>query len=131
MNTLSVSRFEQRGVIDINAIRSNFVIAQLENISERNADDRAIVARVGNLSLAGGGSCPIPRAQHPVSAGRDRREKRRCSLVDGFAADDHGRIPEPKLRIRSEQINEVIRVAGIDNRKHALPPHTIGVRSIF
>jgi hypothetical protein len=131
-NEHGLGRFsEQRRVIDVNAIRGDLVAAQFKNVGEWNADHRAIVARIGNLSLADRGPCPVPRAEQPVSAGRDRRKKRRRRCLDGFVADDYGSIAEPKLRIRSEELDEVIRVAGIDNRKHPLPPCTIGLRGTF
>jgi hypothetical protein len=124
-------RFEQRRVIDVNAIRGDFVDTQLKNVDEWNADYRAIMARIRNLSLADCGPGPAPGAEHPVPARCDRVKKSRHRRVDGFVADDDRSIAEPKLRIRSEETNEVIRVAGIDQRKHALPPYAIGLRGTF
>ena len=128
----ALARFsEQRRVIDVNAIRGDLVGAQFKNVGEWNADHRAIAARIGNLSLANRRPCPAPDTEQPVSAGRDRRKKRRHRCVDGCVADDCRSITEPKLRIRSEELNEVIRITGIDNRKHPLPPCTIGLRGTF
>jgi hypothetical protein len=131
MSTVLDRFSEQRRVIDINAIRADLVGAQFKHVDEWNADHRAIVACIGNLSLANGGSGAAPRAEQPVSAGGDRRKKRRHRCADGFVADDCRSIAEPKLRIRREELNEVICIPGIDNRKHALPPCTIGLRGTF
>jgi len=128
----ALARFsEQRRVIDVNAIRGDLVGTQFKNVGEWNADHRAIVARIGNLSLANRGPRPAPRGEQPVSAGRDRRKERRHRFLNGCVADDYGSIAEPKLRIRSEELDEVIGIAGIDNRKHPLPPCTIGLRGTF
>ena len=39
-----------------------------------------------------------------------------------------GALPKSKLRVRREQIHKACGVAGIDNRKHMLPPRTIGLK---
>lgn len=122
---------EQRRVVDVNAVRGDLAGAQFKNVGERNADHRAIVARIGNLSLADCGPFRVPRAEQPVSARGYSRKKGRYSRADGFMADDHRSIAEPKLRIRSEELDETVRVAGIDDRKHTLPPCTIRLPIIF
>ena len=127
MSAMSDRFSEQRRVIDVNTIRGDLVGAQFKNVGEWNADHRAIVARVSNFSLADCGPCPVPRAAQPVSARRDRRKKRRHRCVDGFVADDYRSIAEPKLRIRSEELNEAVSVAPVDNREHLLPPRWVGL----
>jgi hypothetical protein len=119
---------EERRVIDINPIRSNLVAAQMKNIGEWQAQHRAVVARIRDLPLANRGRCPVPGIEQPVPAGRYRREKRRHGRVDGFMANDRRSIAESKLRIWSEQPNEPSRVAGVDDRKHPLPPGAIGLK---
>jgi len=128
MSTVLDRFSEQRRVIDVNAIRGDLVGAQLKNIGEWNADHRAVVARIGYLSLANRGPCPAPDTEQPVSAGRDRRKKRRHRCVDGFVADNYRSITKPKLRIRSEELNEVVRITGVDNCQDPLPPCAIGLR---
>jgi hypothetical protein len=127
MSAVLVRRFEQGGVIDVNSICGDLVAPQLENVREWDADHRAIVARVGNLSLACCGRSSIPCAEHSVPAERYRRKERRCGSPDGFVADNHGRIAKPKLRIRSEELNETVRVARVDNCEHPLPPCTVAL----
>ena len=45
-------------------------------------------------------------------------------------AGNHRSIPELELRIRSEQVNEGVRIAGIDNCKYTPPPSTIALYGI-
>jgi hypothetical protein len=63
-----------------------------------------------------------------MPAGRYCREKRPHGRVDGFTADHCRSITESKLRIRSEQLNETGRVAGVDHSKHPLPPCAIRLK---
>ena len=122
---------EERGVVDINPIGGNLVAAQIKNIGEWHTEHRAVVARIPDLSLANRGRGPVPRIEQPVPAGRYRCEKCRHGRVDGFMADDDRRIAKTKLRIRSEQLNEPGRVAGVDDRKHLLPPGAIWLEERF
>jgi hypothetical protein len=131
MSPASVGRFEECGVVDIDAICGYLSSAQFENVGERDADHRSIVARVGNLSFANAGPCPAPRAEQPMSAGCDRRKKSGHRSVYRFMSDDDRRVAEPKLRICGQKLDEVIGFAGVDDREHALPPRTIDARVAF
>jgi hypothetical protein len=106
MSTVSAGRIEQRRNIDADAVRGDLAAAQFKDVGERNAAHRAIVARIGYLSLAHRARSAVPRAEQPVSAGRNGREKTRRGRVDGIMADDDRRIAKAKLRIRSEEGNK-------------------------
>ena len=128
MSTGSDGPVEQRRIIDVNAVRGDFFALHLKDVGEWNAAHRTIVARIGHLTLADCGRSAAPRAQQSVPAGRNGREKPRRGRVNGFMADDDRSIAKAKLRIRSEQINEAGRVAGVDDREHTLPPCAIRLK---
>jgi len=131
MNTDSDGLAEQRRVIDVNAVDGDHVAAQLKDVDEWNADHRTIVARIGHLSLTNRGPSTVPRAQQPVPAERNGREKTRRSRVDGLTADDHRSIAKAKLRIWSEEANKTSRVTGVDDCEYTLPPREIGLKDFL
>jgi hypothetical protein len=122
---------KERRIINVNAVRGDLVAAQFKDVGEWNPDHRAIVARIGHLSLADCSRSAVPRAQQFVPAGRNGREKPRRGRVDGFMADDDRRIAEMKLRVRSEEGNKTSRVAGVDDGEDALPPRAIGLKEVL
>ena len=128
MSMVSDGLVEQRRVIDVNAVRGDLVTAQFKDVGEWNADHRAIMARIADLSLAHRGRSAVPCALQPVPARRNGREETRHGRVDGFMADDDRRIAETKLRIRSEEGNKTTRVTGVDDRENTLPPRAIGLK---
>jgi hypothetical protein len=128
MSTVSHGLVEQRRVIDVNSVRGDLVAVQFEDVGEWNADHRAIMARISDLSLADCGRGVAPRAQQFVSAGRNGREKTRRGRVDGFMADDNRRIAKAKLRIRGEEGNKTSCVASVDDGENTLPPRAIGLK---
>ena len=128
MSPVSNGLVEQRRIIDVNAVRGNLVAAQFKDVGEWNTEHRAIVARIGHLSLADRSRGAIPRAQQFVPAGSNGREKARRGRVDGFMTDDDRRIAKAKLRIRSEEGNKTSRVAGVDDGENTLPPRAIGLK---
>jgi hypothetical protein len=120
---------EERGIIDVDAIGGDLVAAHLKYIGERNTEHRAIVTRIDHLSLANGGPSLIPELKNPMLTGANRRKKSRRRCAYRVTTGDHGNVSELKLRIRSEQVNEGIRIADIDNRKYARPPSAIALYS--
>jgi hypothetical protein len=118
---------EERGIIDVNAIGGDLLGAQFEDVGKGNGKHRAIMARVGYLSLADGGPSLVPGTENPVPAGANRRKKPRGRCSYRFLTDDHRNIAELKPCIRSEQVNEGIRIAGVDNREYMRPPSTIAL----
>jgi hypothetical protein len=128
MSRVSGGTAEQRRIINVNAVRGDLVAAQLEDVGEWNADHRAIVARIGYLSLADRSCSAVPGAEQPVPAGRNGREKPRRGRADGFMADDDRRIAKTKLRVWSEEGDKTSRVAGVNDGENTLPPRAIGLK---
>src|ERR1700722_1963405 len=131
MSVLPDLHAEQQRVVDVNSIGGDFFALKLQHIGEGKADFRAIVTSISHLALADGARGAVPSAEQPVSAGRYRREEGCRDGADRRGPDDHGSIAETKLRIRSEKLDKAIRVAGIDDRQHMLPPLAIGVQGLI
>jgi hypothetical protein len=131
MSSQSRARVEQGRVVDIDPIRRNFLAAQLEHIGEWNVDGRPIVAGISDFAFADRARVTVPRTEQSVTAGPNRRKERRHSRMNRFATDDDRGIAESKLCIRSEKLYEAICIAGIHDRKHTLPPFSIGLKDLI
>jgi hypothetical protein len=121
---------EERGIIDVDAIGGDLVAAHFKYVGERYTEHRAVMTRIDYLALANGGPSVIPDLKNPMLTGTNRRKKPRRRCAYGVTTGDHGNVSELKLRIRSEQVHEGIRIAGIDNRKYARPPSAIALYGI-
>src|SRR5512137_3212674 len=73
---------EERRVVDVDAVGSDSLAAQLEHVDERYRHGRAVLARVGHLALADRGAGAVPRAEQPMTAAGDHGEKARYRRAD-------------------------------------------------
>ena len=122
---------KQRGVIDVNAIRRDLVALEFEDIGERYAERRAIVARISYHSLTNCRGSVVPDVQQLVPARGNGGKETRHDGADSIGSDNRWRVAEAKLCVRCQQINEAGSVAGINDREDPLPPVTIGPKGLL
>ena len=119
---------EERRVINVDAIGSDLVAAQIKDIDEWHAERRAVVARIGHFALANRGRRAVPGIEQPMPARGNCREKRRDAAWMASRPTMAGALPKRNCASGSEQLNEAGRIAGIDDRKHPLPPCAIRLK---
>jgi hypothetical protein len=113
---------KQGGIIDIDVVRRDSGSAQFEYIGEWKRHERAIVAGVGDFTLATSRVLCTPEFQQSVLTRRYRREEAGDASSNGLLPYDRYRIPKAKLRIGCQKIHEGRGVARVDGRKQSLPP---------
>jgi hypothetical protein len=113
---------KQGGIIDIDVVRGYSSSAQLEYIGEWKRHKRAIVAGIGDFTLATRRVLCTPEFQQSVLTRRYRREEAGDASSNGLLPYHRYRIPKAKLRIWRQKIHEGSGIASVDCRKQSLPP---------
>src|ERR1700733_1114300 len=116
---------KERGIIDVDMVRSDLLTAQLEDVGEWEAHHGTIEASVSYLSFAAHRLIRVPHFKQSMFARCNRPEEGGHRRANVLTSNRHGSIRESKLRIRSERFHELRGVSRIDRRKEPLPPVTI------